>query len=122
MEPEQSQEEALIVTEKPRFSIGNVLLGVLVGIGLSVGTFFATVNSIAGPEEKESNTIASTGTNFITISLAHSLTHSVAIFENILYDLKYNYVDDVDVTKLFNTGSNRSLLVRVYLLTRFVYF
>ncbi len=67
-DPEQLQEQTPIVTEKSRLSLGNVLLGVLVGIALSVGTFAATVSSIGGPEEKETKNIASTG----TYSLAHS--------------------------------------------------
>ena len=73
-EPEQTQEETFIVTEKPRLSFGNVLLGVLVGIALSVGTFVATVSSIGAPEEKEINTIASTGTYLRFYSLTQSLT------------------------------------------------
>jgi hypothetical protein len=107
-EPDPSVDGESVVTEKPRFSIGNVLLGVFVGVALTIGTFVATVNSLGNPEEKESNTIASTGTHSLIDALArsltHSLTHSVGIFENILYDLKYNYVDDVDIPKLFNTG------------------
>ena len=64
--PEQDKE--LVNTEvKPRFSIGNMLLGVAVGVALSIGAFVTTVNSIGSPVEKESEAIASTGTYSLII-------------------------------------------------------